>query len=235
MTKSDTPRYIQIHNQIKSRIEAGEWTSQKRLPAERELSETFNVSRMTLRQAIQTLVDEGLLERKVGSGTYVAEKKVSEPALGMTSFTELMAATGRVSKTQTISYKLTSPSASEMMRLQLADDEEVLIMERLRMGDDEPILLERTTLPASLITNFSRRELTESLYVTLEKAGIQPGRAEQTISATLANERLSELLQIKRGDAILNVRQVSFDQHERPFEYVRSYYVGERFEFMLTR
>ncbi|CAM3095632.1 GntR family transcriptional regulator [Leuconostoc rapi] len=235
MTKPVTPRYIQIHNQIKARIEAGEWVAQKRLPAERELSETFNVSRMTLRQAIQTLVDEGLLERKVGSGTYVAEKKVSERALGMTSFTELMAATGRVAKTKTMSYKLTSPSASETMRLQLADGEEVLVMERLRMGDNEPILLERTTLPASLIATFSRRDLTESLYVTLEKAGIQPGRAEQTISATLANERLSELLQIKRGDAILNVRQVSFDQNERPFEYVRSYYVGERFEFTLAR
>ena len=235
MTKPVTPRYIQIHNQIKARIEAGEWVVQKRLPAERELSETFNVSRMTLRQAIQTLVDEGLLERRVGSGTYVAEKKVSERALGMTSFTELMAATGRVAKTKTISYKLTSPSASEVSRLQLSEGEEVLVMERLRMGDNEPILLERTTLPASLIHNFSRRDLTESLYITLEDAGIQPGRAEQTISATLANERLSELLQIKRGDAILNVRQVSFDQNERPFEYVRSYYVGERFEFTLAR
>ncbi|MEX0381245.1 GntR family transcriptional regulator [Leuconostoc sp. MS02] len=235
MTKPAIPRYIQIHNQIKARIEAGEWQSQKRLPAERELSETFNVSRMTLRQAIQTLVDEGLLERKVGSGTYIAEKKVSERALGMTSFTELMASTGRISKTQTVSYKITSPSASEIMHLQLADDDDVLVMERLRLGDNEPILLERTTLPAKLISDFSRHDLTESLYVTLEKAGIQPGRAEQTISAALANERLSELLQIKRGDAILSVRQVSFDQNERPFEYVRSYYVGERFEFTLTR
>lgn len=155
MTKPAIPRYIQIHNQIKSRIEAGEWQSPKRLPAERELSETFNVSRMTLRQAIQTLVDEGLLERKVGSGTYVAEKKVSERALGMTSFTKLMANTGRISKTQTVSYKVTSPSASEIMHLQLADDDDVLVMERLRMGDNEPILLERTTLPAKLISNLS--------------------------------------------------------------------------------
>lgn len=146
-----------------------------------------------------------------------------------------MANTGRISKTQTVSYKVTSPSASEIMHLQLADDDDVLVMERLRMGDNEPILLERTTLPAKLISNFSRHDLTESLYLTLEKAGIQPGRAEQTISATLANERLSELLQIRRGDAILNVRQVSFDQNEQPFEYVRSYYVGERFEFTLTR
>ncbi|ANY11874.1 GntR family transcriptional regulator [Leuconostoc lactis] len=235
MTKPATPRYIQIHNQIKARIEAGEWQSHKRLPAERELAAAFNVSRMTLRQAVQTLVDEGLLERKVGSGTYVAEQKVSERALGMTSFTELMAATGRVARTKTVSYKVTSPSASEMTRLQLTQNDEVIVMERLRMGDDEPILLERTTVPAKLVTNFSKHDLTESLYVTLGKAGVQPGRAEQTISASLANERLAELLQIKRGDAMLTVRQVSFDQNDRPFEYVRSYYVGERFEFTLTR
>ena len=235
MTKSATPRYIQIHNQIKARIEAGEWQSEKRLPAERELAETFGVSRMTLRQAIQTLVDEGILERKVGSGTYVAEQKVAERALGMTSFTELMSATGRVAKTQTISYKMTSPSASEMEQLNLSENDEVLVMERLRMGDNEPILLERATVPATLVHGFSRHDLTESLYHTLAKAGTKPGRAEQTISASLANERLSELLQIKRGDAILSVRQVSFDQNDRPFEYVRSYYVGERFEFKLAR
>ena len=177
MTKPATPRYIQIHNQIKARIEAGEWQSHKRLPAERELAAAFNVSRMTLRQAVQTLVDEGLLERKVGSGTYVAEQKVSERALGMTSFTELMAATGRVARTQTISYKVTSPSASEMTHLQLLETDDVLVMERLRMGDDEPILLERATLPLKLVWDFSKHDLTESLYVTLNQAGILPGRA----------------------------------------------------------
>ena len=197
------PRYIEIHNQILSRIEAGEWEAQKRLPAERDLALEFDVSRMTLRQAIQTLVDEGILERKVGSGTYVAEKKVSERALGVTSFTELMAATGRQARTVTVSYKTTTPSASEMEHLQLSETDEVLVMERLRLGDDEPILLEQTTLPVKLVEAFTRSQLTQSLYATLEQAGINPGRAEQTITASLANERLSELLHIKRGDTIL--------------------------------
>lgn len=229
------PRYIEIHNQILSRIEAGEWQPQERLPSERELALAFDVSRMTLRQAVQTLVDEGILERKVGSGTYVAEQKVSERALGVTSFTELMAATGRAAHTITVSYKTTSPSASEIEHLKLDNMDKVLVMERLRLGDDEPILLERTTLPIKFIHSFSRTALTESLYTTLASAGIYPGHAEQTITATLANERLSELLEIKRGDPILSVRQVSYDQHDTPFEYVRSYYVGERFEFTLTR
>ncbi|WP_061993183.1 GntR family transcriptional regulator [Fructobacillus ficulneus] len=229
------PRYIEIHNEIRQRIAAGEWGTNKRLPAERDLAESFSVSRMTLRQAIQTLVDEGILERRVGSGTYVAEKKVSERALGMTSFTELMKDSGKEAQTVTVSYKVTTPSVSEMEHLQLNAEDEVLVMERLRLGDDEPILLEQTTLPVKLVNNFTRSSLTESLYATLIAAGVQPGRADQTVTAALATERQADFLQIKRGDPILSVRQVSFDQDDKPFEYVRSYYVGDRFEFKLTR
>lgn len=230
-----TPRYIEIHNQIRDRIENGEWQSRKRLPSERELAEMFQVSRMTLRQAVQTLVDEGLLERRVGSGTFVAEQKVSERALGVTSFTELMAETGRHATTKTVSYKVTTPSASEIEHLALKPTDEVLVLERLRYGDDEPILLEQATLPMKLVENCTRSALTESLYKTLASIGIKPGRANQTVGVALANERLSELLDIKRGDPILTVRQVSYDQNDTPFEYVRSYYVGERFEFSLVR
>lgn len=77
-----SPIYIQIHNDIKRAIEAGKWAVGDRIPSERELSRNFDVSRMTLRQAIQTLVDEGILERQVGSGTYVANQKVQENVRG---------------------------------------------------------------------------------------------------------------------------------------------------------
>ena len=85
-----SPVYIQIHNQIKKDIEAGVWSVGDRIPSERELALEFNVSRMTLRQAVQTLVEEGILERQVGAGTFVARKKVQEKMTGVTSFTELM-------------------------------------------------------------------------------------------------------------------------------------------------
>ena len=83
-----SPVYIQIHNQIKKDIEAGVWSVGDRIPSERELALEFNVSRMTLRQAVQTLVEEGILERQVGAGTFVARKKVQEKMTGVTSFTE---------------------------------------------------------------------------------------------------------------------------------------------------
>lgn len=90
-----SPVYIQIHNQLRQNIEDGEWKVGDKIPAERELANDFGVSRMTLRQAIQALVDEGILERRVGSGTFVANRKVQEKMSGITSFTELMHATGR--------------------------------------------------------------------------------------------------------------------------------------------
>ena len=82
-----SPIYIKIHNQLRENIEDGKWKVGERIPAERELANQFSVSRMTLRQAIQELVDEGILERRVGSGTFVANRKVQERMSGVTSFT----------------------------------------------------------------------------------------------------------------------------------------------------
>lgn len=91
---ANTPVYIQIHNQIRKEIEASKWEIGAKIPSERELATQFNVSRMTLRQAVQTLVDEGILERKIGSGTFVARKKVQEKMSGIESFTDIMLSQG---------------------------------------------------------------------------------------------------------------------------------------------
>jgi GntR family transcriptional regulator len=231
-----SPIYIQIHNEIKKSIEAGKWAVGDRIPAERELAEQFNVSRMTLRQAIQTLVDEGILERRVGSGTFVANQKVQEKMSGVTSFTDLMIAQGKTPSSKTISYHAGQPSMSESEKLELNDGELVLRMERIRYADKVPICFETATVPENLVKDFSKAEVTSSLYGTLEKkAGLVPGKATQTVSAMLASEKIAEYLSVKRGEAILRLRQVSYLQDGKPFEYVRTQYVGERFEFYLNR
>lgn len=231
-----SPVYIQIHNQIKKDIEAGKWSVGERIPSERELAVEFSVSRMTLRQAIQTLVDEGILERRVGAGTYVASQKVQERMSGVTSFTDVMLAQGKRPSSRTISYHVANPSISEMEKLQLSEGEHVLRMERIRFGDGIPISFEVATVPYDLVKDFSKAEVTRSFYHTLEKkGGYQLGGARQMVTATLASERIAEYLDIKRGEAILRLRQVSFLSDDRPFEYVRTQYVGSRFEFYLDR
>lgn len=231
-----SPVYIQIHNQIKQDVENGKWQVGQRIPAERELAELFKVSRMTLRQAIQTLVDDGILERHVGSGTFVANRKVQEKMSGVTSFTELMKAAGKTPSSKTISYHITTPSQSEIERLQLSKDTKVLRMERVRYGSGIPICFEVTAVPADLIADFSKEEVTSSFYKTLaEKAGLNPGRAIQTVSAMSASEKIAEYLNVRRGEALLRLRQISYLQNGRPFEYTHTQYVGSRFEFVLEK
>ena len=232
----NAPIYIKIHNDIKKKIEAGKWKVGQRIPAERELANVFGVSRMTLRQAVSTLVDEGILERKAGSGTYVASQKVQEKVSGVTSFTDLMEAQGKKPSSKTIAYHVGEPSLSEMERLNIEQYDLVLRMERIRFADEIPICYETATIPEKIVHNFSKAEITKSLYNTLEeKAGLVIGRADQTVSAMLASEKVAEYLDIKRGDAILRLHQLSYLQDDTPFEYVRTQYAGERFEFYLKR
>lgn len=230
------PIYIQIHNEIKRNIEANKWKIGDRIPSERELSTDFGVSRMTLRQAIQTLVDEGILERRVGSGTFVANQKVQKKMSGVTGFTDLMLAQGKQPSSKTISYHTMEPSLSEMEKLNITQDQSVLRMERIRYGDEVPICFEVATVPENIVDGLEKSEVTSSLYRTLEqKKDLQIGKAQQTVSAMLASERIAEYLKIKRGDAILRLRQITYLQDGRPFEYVRTQYVGDRFEFYLEK
>lgn len=229
------PVYIQIHDQIKRQIEEGVWGIGDRLPSERELAIQFGVSRMTLRQAIQTLADEGILDRKIGSGTYVARQKVQEKMSGTTSFTEIMLSQGKEPFSKVVSYFVTAPSSSEMEKLHLTSEDTILRMERIRYADDLPICFEVASIPEKLIHEFSKAEITKSFYKTLEEKGAKIGDANQTVSAMLASEQIAEYLQIKRGDAILRVRQISYLEDGTPFEYVRTQYVGNRFEFYLER
>ncbi|MGK0552433.1 GntR family transcriptional regulator [Enterococcus faecalis] len=233
---SSVPIYIQIHDAIKADIEKGLWKIGDRLPSERELALKFNVSRMTLRQAIQTLADEGILERKIGSGTYVARKKVQERMTGTTSFTDIMLSQNRTPSSRTISYFVTKPSSSEMEMLQLSEEESILRMERIRYADEIAICFEVASIPYSLVSQYTKAEISHSLYKTLEeKGGNKIGHANQTISAMLASEQIAEYLELKRGDAILRLRQISYFETGQPFEYVRTQYAGNRFEFYLEK
>ncbi|WP_099974325.1 MULTISPECIES: GntR family transcriptional regulator [Lactobacillaceae] len=230
------PIYIQIHNQIKEQIEKGKWDVGERIPSERQLADDFGVSRMTLRQAVQTLVDEGILQRQVGSGTYVSSSKVQEKMSGTTSFTELTEEQGKKPSSTTVSYHFVDPTVSEMEQLNLNEGDLVLRMERIRYADEQPICFEVTTIPVDLIKDLSKEDITSSLYKALEtKANYKLGNAKQTVSSMLASEKIATLLNVKRGSAILRLRQITELEDGRPFEYVRSQYAGDRFEFYLER
>lgn len=227
------PAYVSIHDALKEQIEQGIWKIGDRLPSERDLADTFSVSRMTLRQAITLLVDEGILERRVGSGTYVASRRVQEKMRGTTSFTEIITAQGKRPSTKLISYQRKLASQTEMERLQLGKTDYVIRMERVRYADNVPVVYEVASIPEKFIRNVERQAITEHFFKTLTDNGYEIGKSQQVIYAKTASERVAEYLSISKGHAILALTQVSYFTDNRPFEYVRSQYVGDRFEFYL--
>ncbi|HEL0698065.1 GntR family transcriptional regulator [Streptococcus equi] len=227
------PAYIKIHDAIKKDIEKEVWTIGSRLPSERDLAEHFEVSRMTLRQAITLLVEEGILERRVGSGTYVASHRVQERMRGTTSFTEIVNSQGRKPSSKLISYQRQLASDTEINQLHLEESDYVIRMERIRYADKVPLVYEVASIPEKFIKNVKKTDITEHFFQTLTSNGYEIGKSQQTIYAKVASERVASYLEVAKGHAILALTQVSFFTDGRPFEYVRSQYVGDRFEFYL--
>ncbi|EJN93851.1 GntR family transcriptional regulator [Streptococcus ratti] len=227
------PAYIRIHDQIKKEIDEGLWKIGTRLPSERDLAERFEVSRMTLRQAVTLLVEEGILERRVGSGTYVASSRVQEKMRGTTSFTEIVKSQGKTPSTKVVSYKRVHPSEQEIKFLDVKPNTYVIRMERVRYADDIPVVFEVAAIPEKIIKNFKKEEISKHFFQTLTDNGFVIGKSQQTISASNASEMTADYLAIPRGHAVLSLTQISFFEDGTPFEYVRSQYVGDRFEFYL--
>lgn len=232
-----TAIYIRIHDEIKHQIETGVFEVGQRLPSERVMAEQFGVSRMTLRQAVTSLVEEGILTRYVGSGTFVASDRVREKMRGTTSFTEIIQNLGKTPSSKVLSYQKTKANEVECDKLQLKKGAQVIRMERIRYADELPICYEVASIPYRLIEDFAKNDIANHFYDTLANAGKKIGRSEQIISAKIVNKEIANFLSIKQSSAILALTQISYfaNSDETPFEYVLSQYVGERFEFYLER
>ena len=227
------PAYIRIHDAIKKEIDGGVWEIGQRLPSERDLADDYEVSRMTLRQAITLLVEEGILERRVGSGTYVASHRVQEKMRGTTSFTEIVRSQGKTPSSQVVSYQRKPANETEIQQLQLKTSDYVVRMERVRYADNMPLVFEVASIPEKLIREFKREDITEHFFQTLTDNGYEIGKSQQTIYAKNASERVANYLKVPKNHAVLALTQVSYFTDGRPFEYVHSQYVGDRFEFYL--
>lgn len=234
MTDQELSVYIKIHNQMREQIKQGQWKEGQKIPSERNLADRYNVSRMTARAAINSLVADGLLERRVGSGTYVSVSKIKEKLNGLASFTETVEKLGKHPSSKLVAYYTKNANSSEVDKLQLQAGEKVLVLERVRYADQVPICYEQASIPNRIADQLNKESITSHLYQSLEEEGIlQVAYADQTISASWANEAMADLLEINRGDPILSLRQVTYSQTGQAFEYVRSKYVGDRYEMVI--
>lgn len=230
------PLYYQLVEQLKEQIQLGDLKPGDQLPSERELSDQHGISRMTVRQAIAYLVQQGLLEVKRGIGTFVAAPKLAHDTLHLLGFTEEVIQRGGAVTSQVLEQSLVVPSASVAGGLKLDTDAATVKLVRLRLAEAVPLLLETTFLPASLCAGLETEDLTtQSLYSLLEtKYGLHLKYARQTLEATIANEYESRLFGIEVGTAMILLEGVTYLETDQPVEYFKAVYRGDRFRFELN-
>lgn len=205
------------------------------IPTERSLAAQFDVSRTTVRQALAELTVEGRLLRVQGKGTFVAEPKMAQ-RLQLSSYTEDMLAQGREPSSRLLDVSEITAELDLAKLLAVRPGAKVLRLHRLRLADGEPMAIETTHLPLGRFRGL-RRYVTGgvSLYQVLrERFDVEMGHAEETIETLLAGPHEAELLGADVGMPMLLLSRHSFDTQQRPVEWVRSVYRGDRYKFVAT-
>lgn len=230
--KSPIPIYHQLEELIKSQIESGQLQPNQAIPSEREYSEQFQISRMTVRQALTNLVNEGLLYRKKGTGTFISERKVEQVLQGLSSFSEEMLERGLTPSSAILSYEIVPANATVAQKLEIELESPVLQIERIRFADNVPMAIETAFMPKNLAEGFSEELAKDSIYQFIkEKLSLQIDEANQELEAVIASEHEAKYLQIKKGSPILKITRVTYLEDRTPFEYVKSSFRADRYRF----
>lgn len=231
--KGPVPRYYQLKEILREKINSQEWKPGDLIPSERELGEQYGISRLTARQALTELVNEGLFYREQGKGTFVSKHKIAQQLLHLTGFTEDIQARGQTPGTRVISARMCPADETAAERLRIKPGLPIFCLQRLRLADGEPLAVE-----TSLITFIGCEKLLEedlehnSLYHLLEtRYGIPLVEAEQELEAGLVGEEEAYLLKIPSGSPALFTRRVTYTDRNQPVEYARSVYRGSKYLF----
>jgi DNA-binding GntR family transcriptional regulator len=224
------PHYLRIYRELKRRIESGQLTPGMQLPAQRDLSETFNVTLMTLRQAMQLLDKEGLIVTRHGRGTFVAERPLSYQVRTLRSLAQEMAAQGQALTTTVLDRRFEEAPARVAKRLALARRRGVLRLERLRSVDSRPIVYQRSFLPKWVAAPLDGVDLSRgSLYDVLDQElGVVVERAHETIRAVELGGVEAQVLTAAPGSPAILSERLTFTTGERPIIYDEAFMPGDR-------
>src|SRR5512139_2405005 len=223
--RSRLPLHQQLKAAIEERILSGEWLPGAQVPSERELCEQYEISRITVRQALTALVMEGRLIRTQGRGTFVASPRIEQQLTQLTGFTQDMRARGKRPSAQVLEASSISALPTVARALKIKIGESVIMLKRLRLADGEPVAIETAYLLESRCRGLLGEKLaTRSLYEILtKKFNLKPVRALQQMEAIACPAAEAQLLGTGRGAPVLYVHRTSYERDGRPFELVESF------------
>jgi len=228
------PRHEQISDWLREQIEDGTYAVDEKLPSENELCEQFDVSRITVRRALQTLENEDYIYRRQGLGSFVKEWRAAQGLVRLTDFAQDMAQAGLEATSEVKHHTAEAPPPDVARRLGI-DDQKVMRLDRLRLGDDRPVAFDRTWLPMFYAQLLEGHDLTrETIYDILETAyDIPVLRGRYRITATNAEAAIAEPLGVPEGEALLLIERLSLTEGEKRVYFQRRYYRSDRVTYEL--
>lgn len=212
---SSVPLYQQLIDDIKGQIRSGKLKEHDRLMTEIELSQEYDVSRITVRKAIELLVEEEILIKKQGIGTFVAEKKLLRNINGFMGFSQSCEAEGHLAGAELIQADLIDATIADIENLKLEENEKVIRIIRVRLCDGEPVILEENHFSQKYAFLLGE-DLTSSIYAILQKHNIYMESGVKTIGICRANEQEKELLKVELGEPLLLIKDISYDTDGNP-------------------
>jgi GntR family transcriptional regulator len=226
------PLYFQIAEQLRQQMIAKKMRQGDLLTTDERVQVDFSVSRATARKAIDELVDEGLVERITGKGTFVSPPRLQVPLPAMLSFTEEMQRRGMKASARVVSVDWAPASKHATQAFGMAEDETVLRLERIRFADGKPILYSVDELPQALGIG-PEEDFSGSLYDLMESRGIRLDECQNIIQAAVTNRRQSELLRVNKGFPILSLRRTSYDVAGHPVLYEDAACRGDLYSYAI--
>jgi len=213
--KNGIPLYIQLKNELLNDIRKNYHTNDI-IPSEPLIEQKYNVSRITVRRAIDELVKEGVLEKKQGLGTFIKEKKILYKANHIGSLSQRLLKQKHILETKSIEYEIIqNENENEFLKCN-----KLLCIKRFRILDNVPFAIMKNYIDINLVPNIQEKFNIESLYEFYQKEfDIKFYNAKETVEATLSNKEQSNILNIKENSALLSLKRLSFDKNNNPIEY----------------
>ena len=234
--RAQAPRYQEIAKEMKAYIQRGDWLEGEAIPTEAKLSDRFSASRVTVRQAIKLLVQEGLLYRIQGSGTYVKENKFEHNIYELTGFTEEMKALKKETYNKVLRFEVIEPDERTLQVLGLGAGEKVYMIVRQRFADGVPLIVEETYMPLTLFPDLSYQVAEHSKYEYIEeKLGLTIRDSFQEVIPIIPTEDIRNLLQLEDpNQPILKVTLSTKLKDDRVFELTNLYFKSDEYKFTIN-